>query len=304
MTFITLHIRRLVTSALVTVAAFVITATPATGAQPTVVATTTILGDVARVIAGPDARVVTLMPVGADPHSWAPSARQAASARGARLLIANGSGLESGMRAFLGSVRDDGVPVLEVAPRAAPRPSPDGEPDPHFWTDPRRMELAARAIADALGDRLSPAAAARVTARATAYRAVLRREDRRIRASLRRVPVAKRVIVTNHHVLGHFAHRYRFRVVGAVIPSTSTLASPSAADLADLVRVIRREGVRAILVDSSSPRALADALADEADTPVRVETLFSESLGPRGSGAATYLGMLRVNTGRIIRAVR
>ncbi len=304
MTFITLHTRRSVAGAAVAIAALALTTAPATGAPPTVVATTTILGDVARVIAGPDARVVTLMPVGADPHSWAPSARQAASVRGARLVIANGSGLEGGMRAFLGSARDDGVPVLEVAPLAAPRAAPDGDPDPHFWTDPRRMELAARAIADAMGDRLSPAAAARVTARATAYRAALRRQDRRIRVDLRGVPVARRVIVTNHHVLGYFAHRYRFRVAGAVIPSTSTLASPSAADLAGLVRVIRREGVRAILVDSSSPRRLADALADEAGTPVRVEALFSESLGPPGSGAATYLGMLRVNSGRIIGAVR
>ncbi len=275
----------------------------ATAAPPTVVATTTILGDVARVIAGPDARVLTLMPVGADPHSWAPSARQAGDLRRARLVVANGSGLEAGMRALLGAARDDGVAVLEVGPRAAPRPGPDGRVDPHFWTDPRRMELAARAIADALGARLDPAAARRVTRRATAYRATLRREDARIRARLRTIPVARRAIVTNHHVLGYFAHRYRFRVVGAVIPSTSTLAAPSAGDLAALVRVIRRERVRAILVDSSSPRRLAEALADEADTPVRVDSLFSESLGPRGSGADTYLGMLRVNTSRIVRAL-
>lgn len=170
-------------------------------------------------------------------------------------------------------------------------------------TDPRRMELAARAIADGLGGRLDPAAARRVARRATAYRRVLRREDARIGARLRGVPAARRAIVTNHHVLGYFAHRYRFRVVGAVIPNTSTLASPSAADLAGLARTIRREGVRAILVDSSSPRRLADVLADEAGVPVRVETIYSESLGPRGSAAATYLGMLRFNVDRIARAI-
>jgi len=218
--------------------------------------------------------------------------------------VANGSGLEAGLRGVLSTVRTDGTPVVEVAPCAAPRPGSGSAPDPHLWTDPRRMELAVRVIADALGPHLDPSAARRVSARATAYRAVLRREDRRIRARLRRIPVKQRVIVTNHHVLGYFAHRYRFRVAGAVIPSTSTLAAPSAADLAGLVGTIRRERVRAILVDSSSPRRLADVLAREANTPVRVEPIHSESLGPRGSTAGTYLGMLRHNTARIIRAIR
>lgn len=268
-------------------------------AAPTVVATTTILGDVTRVIAGEDLRVQTLMPTGADPHAFAPSARQAQALRDASLVVANGAGLESGLRDALESAADDGTPILEVAPRAAPRRGPGGQTDPHFWTDPRRMEMATRPIAEALAARVGPAAAARIRQRAGAYRAVLRREDARTRARLRAIPTARRNLVTNHHVLGYFAHRYGFRVVGAVIPNTSTLASPSAGDLAELAEAIRRARVPAIFVDSSSPRRLAEALADEVDLRVRVVALFSESLGPPGSGAQTYLGMIRVNAGRI-----
>jgi len=276
---------------------------PPAAASPTVVATTTILGDVTRVLAGRDASVVTVMPVGADPHAFAPSARQAASLRSASLVVANGAGLEGGLRRVLEAARDDGARILEVAPHAALRPGPDGDPDPHFWTDPRRMELATRAIAAALASRLEPSAAAAVRRRAAAYRAVLRREDARTRKRLRTVPAARRNLVTNHHVLGYFAHRYRFRVVGAVIPNLSTLASPSARDLAKLAAAIRRARVPAIFVDSSSPTRLADALAEEADVHVDVVTLYSESLGPPSSGAGTYLGMLRVNADRIARAV-
>lgn len=268
-------------------------------AAPTVVATTTILGDVTRVIAADDARVQTLMPTGADPHAFEPSARQAESLRDATLVIANGAGLESGLRKTLESAAEDGTPILEVAPRTAPRAGPDGRPDPHFWTDPRRMEIATRSIADALAARVGPAAGTRIKERARTYRATLRREDARIRARLRFIPTAKRNLVTNHHVLGYFAHRYGFRVVGAVIPNTSTLASPSVGDLAKLAEAIRRARVPAIFVDSSSPRRLAEALAKESDVRVRVISLFSESLGPRGSGANTYLGMIRVNAGRI-----
>ena len=272
-------------------------------AAPTVVATTTILGDVTRVVAGGDVRVQTLMPRGADPHAFEPSARQGESLRRAALVVANGAGLESGLRRTLASAADDGTPILEVAPRAAPRPGPDGRVDPHFWTDPLRMERAVRHIADALAARVAPAAAARIRARATAYRSVLRREDARTRARLRGVPAGRRNLVTNHHVLGYFAHRYGFRVVGAVIPTTTTLASPSAGDLADLARIIRRARVPAIFVDSSSPTRLAQVLADEAGVRVRVVALFSESLGPAGSGAGTYLGMLRVNADRIARGM-
>lgn len=306
MNLITLHTQRRlrapVAAALALFASALATA-PARGAPTTVVATTTILGDLTRVVAGPDARVVTLMPPGADPHQWEPSARQAGVLRSAELVVANGLGLESGLRSVLAAAREDGARVLEVAPHCSPLPGPGGGLDPHVWTDPRRMELAARVIADALGARLDPAAARRVARRATAYRRVLRREDARVRARLARVPAGRRAIVTNHHVLGYFAHRYRFRVVGAVIPNTSTLASPSARDLAALARTIRRERVRAILVDSSSPRRLADALAGEAELPVRVETIYSESLGPPGSPAATYLGMVRFNADRIAGAV-
>lgn len=269
-----------------------------------VVATTTILGDVTRAVAGPDATVVTLMPPGADPHQFAPSARQAAELRRADLVVANGSGLESGLASVLSSARDDGARIVEVAPAAAPRRAPGGAVDPHFWTDPRRMELGVRAIASALVERLPADPAAAVARRSRAYRARLIAEDAAIVRRLRSIPRARRVLVTNHHVLGYFAHRYRFRVVGAIIPSTSTLATASAADLAELTAVIRRHRVPAIFVDSSSPRALADSLAREAGVHVRVVTLWSESLGPRGSGADTYLRMLRVNAARIAAALR
>ena len=268
-----------------------------------VVATTSILGDVATRVGGPDATVRTLIPVGADPHVYAPSARDAAALRQADVVVANGLGLESGLQSLLRSARSDGANVVEVGPAARPRNGPDGRRDPHFWTDPRRMELAAQAIARALAARADPATGRRIGLRGRAFRAALVREDGRVRREVARVPAGRRVLVTNHHVLGYFAHRYGFRVVGAIIPSTSTLATASAADIATLARTIRRHRVPAIFVDSTSPRRLADVLAREAGLNTRIVSLYSESLGPRGSGAESYLGMIRVNTRRIVDAL-
>lgn len=113
------------------------------------------------------------------------------------------------------------------------------------------------------------------------------------------LPEERRALVTNHHVFGYLAERFDFAVVGAVIPGGTTLAAPSASDLADLVGAVEETGVPTIFAESSSPDRLVRALASEADVRVDVVELFTESLtGPDG-GAPDYLTMMRVNTERI-----
>jgi zinc/manganese transport system substrate-binding protein len=115
-------------------------------------------------------------------------------------------------------------------------------------------------------------------------------------------PVDRR-LVTNHHVLAYFAERFGFEVVGAVLPSASTLASPSASDLEDLAALVRDTGVRAIFADTSHPRRLADVLAAASGVDVAVVPLHTESLGPPGSGADTYLGLLDTDTDLVVAAL-
>lgn len=94
--------------------------------------------------------------------------------------------------------------------------------------------------------------------------------------------------MTNHHVFGYLADRFDFDVVGTVIPGGTTLAAPSASDLADLVDAIEETGVRAIFAESSSPDRLAQALASEANVQVEVIELFTESLtGPDEAAPTT-----------------
>jgi zinc/manganese transport system substrate-binding protein len=116
------------------------------------------------------------------------------------------------------------------------------------------------------------------------------------------IPAEDRVLVTNHEVFGYFADRYDFDVLGVIIPGGSTLAEPSAEDLADLAREIDERGVPAIFAETSSPTRLADALAAEG-TDVEVVELYSESLGEPGSPGDTYTGMVRTNAERIAAAL-
>lgn len=119
--------------------------------------------------------------------------------------------------------------------------------------------------------------------------------DAEITSILAVIPPERRVLVTNHHVFNYFAERYDFRIIGVVLPGGATLASPSAADLVDLVEAINEAGVTTLFADASSPTRLIDVLASEVGRDVHVMSLWTESLGPLGSGAETYDEMMRSN---------
>lgn len=269
-----------------------------------IVVTTNILGDVTREIAGDEADVTVLMQPGADPHSFAISARESAVVEQAGLLVHNGLGLEEGVQRNVDAAVESGVPTTAVAEQVEPvrfsGGDADGEADPHFWTDPQRMRTAVEHIRDRIVSDVDGIDEQAVRDNAAAYLAKLDELDGWMNRRFDRIPDGQRTLVTNHHVFGYLAQRYDFTVLGAVIPSGTTLASPSASDLEDLAGTVREAGVRAIFADSSQPDRLARVLADQAGVDVRVRSLFSESLTGADGGAPTYLAMMRANTNAIV----
>jgi zinc/manganese transport system substrate-binding protein len=173
-----------------------------------------------------------------------------------------------------------------------------GMPDPHFWTDPARMIDVVDALAPELAG-LPGVDADDVEAATDAYRAELESLAADMTAAFAAIPEARRALVTNHHVFGYLAERFDFEIVGAVIPGGTTLAAPSASDLAGLVTAIEQAGVPTVFAESSSPDRLMRALADEADVHIDIVELHTESLTAPGEGAEDYLTMMRVNTERI-----
>lgn len=259
------------------------------GGRSQIVVTTSILGDIVRNVVGDHADVDVVMPAGADPHDFEPSARQVEAMGDADLLVVNGAGFEAGLVSVIEAAEDAGTDVFTAADHVELREL-EGEADAHIWTDPSNMV----AVVEALGEVLPDAADG-----AARYAQELRALDAEIESLVAAVPSEQRVLVTNHEVLGYFADRYGFDVVGTVIPSASTVAEASAADLEALADLIRAEGVPAIFAETSSSSALADALADEVGE-VEVIELFAESLGEPGSDADTYIAMQRTNAERIV----
>jgi zinc/manganese transport system substrate-binding protein len=310
------------------------TAAPDTAAElPTIVVTTNILGDIVTQAVGDLAAVEVIMPVGSDPHDFSPSARQAESMENADLLVVNGAGFEEGMVGIIEQVESTGTRVFEFADHIELLEfdgdhghSDDGHSDdehsdddhsdddhsdddhsdddhsddehsggdPHIWTDPARMITAVEAFGEEFAT-IDGIDAAAVEAQVQAYVDELKALDADMEQTLSAIPAENRVLVTNHEVFGYFADRFQFEVVGAVVPSLTTSAEPSTAEVEALVQLIEQEQIPAIFADTSSPTRLAEAIASSADNDVEVVVLYSESLGEPGSGAETYIGMMSTN---------
>ena len=275
--------------------------------RPSIVVTTNILGDVVGEVVGELADVEVVMPLGADPHDFAPSAKQAEAMENADLLVVNGAGFEEGMDGVIDSVVDGGTTLyafadsIDLLEGAAPDHD-HGAFDPHLWTDPARMVDGVRGLGAELAA-VEGIDSEAFDAQLNAYIGRLEALDAEIETALRAVPADDRVLVTNHEVFRYFADRYGFEIVGAVVPSLSTNAETSSRELEDLAAIITAEGIPAIFAETTQSTDLADALADEVGGEVAVVELFTESLGEPGSGAETYIDLMGTNAERIVAAL-
>jgi zinc/manganese transport system substrate-binding protein len=292
-------------------------------APVTLVVTTSILGDVVAQLVGELGTVRVLIGPGVDPHGYEPSAADAAAMRDADLVVANGLGLEEGLVSVLDAAVADGVRVLMLADQLDPIPfakaedghdhghthghahdddddhddaHDHGEGDPHFWWDPTRMARAVGLIATALADvRPEVDWSARAAASAVELAAV----DAELTALFAMIPAERRRIITNHDSLGYLADRYGFEVIATVIPGATTSAATNPRDFARLVDLVVAEGVRVVFAENTDSTVLAEQLRSEAvrrgDVTIDVVRLYTDALGEPGSGAETYVGMLRTS---------
>jgi manganese/iron transport system substrate-binding protein len=282
------------------------------------VATTTIVGDVVSQIGGDHLNLVTLLPAGADPHSFQPTPQDITRVADADLVFINGLGLEEFMEALIenagGEARvisvSDGIEPLEGSEEHEGEESdPEHEDedhehegqDPHVWTDPNNVQVWAENIAAALSE-ADPQNSGVYESNGLAYRQQLQELDGWIRTQVAQVPESSRKLVSDHSVFAYFAGRYGFEQIGAVIPSFSTLAEPSARELAALEDSIRSQGVKAIFVGDTVNPSLSQRIAE--DTGVQLVSVLTGSLtGPEGH-APTYLDFIRYNVNAITSALK
>lgn len=296
---------------------------PAAGAAqpgiPRVLAVESFLADITQHVAGDRLVVETLMPLGLDPHAYEPAPQDVARVAAAGVLIVNGAGFEEWLAELLDNAGGERR-VIEASAGLTPRtPGADeaaaheGEEeaanadhghavDPHFWLDPTLAVRYVENIRDGLSA-ADPEGSETYAANAAAYIAQLNELDAAIRAEIEQIPAPRRLLVTNHESLGYYADRYGLRIVGAVVPSSSSSASPSAQQLAQLADLIRSSGAPAIFLETGSNPELAEQLHDETGIVV-VTGLYTHSLTPAGGEAPSYVEMMRRNTQKIVDALK
>lgn len=261
------------------------------GADVSVVATTTQAGDLVRNVGGARVEVATILEPEADPHDYEPRPSDAADLADAAVVFRSGGELDEWLGELIDSAGADGAQVtLLDHVRARGR-------DPHWWHDPRNAVLATGVIRDALSE-ADPAGRATYERNARRYIQRLREVDRDVEACIAKLPEEKRKIVTTHDSLSYFADRYGLQVIGAVIPSLSTQAQPSAKDINALVDQVEEERVEAIFPESALTDELERAVSREAGADVG-EPLFTDSLSPEGTPASSYIGSMRENARRL-----
>jgi ABC-type Zn uptake system ZnuABC Zn-binding protein ZnuA len=276
-----------------------------------VVATTSIVGDVLSNVGGADIDLRVMVPAGGDPHEFAPAPADLRSVQRAQVVFVSGLGLEQAILpdlAAAGNARlvsiSEGIEPLAFGQDAGEssrvQAGAVAATDPHVWMDPANVERWAQNAADALS-RLDPASGPEYQERASAYIDRLRELDRWIGEQTQQLDPSQRLLVTDHYTLGYYAQRYQFQVVGAIIPSASSMAEPAPRALADLQDKIRNLSVPAIFVENDLHPASFDTLAN--DVGAEIVPIYVGALTSATGPAPTYLDLMRTDTRRIVEAL-
>jgi len=275
-----------------------------------------LLAEFAMRVAGDDASVTSIVPLGVDEHSFTPPTSAARDITEADLLLVNGYGLEEGLLTLITTNAREGVPVIPAARGLVPLEGEnhdhdgDGEQDhaaedhddeapagldplvfaegdPHFWLDVANAIAYVNTIRDGL-IQVDAEHEAGYTERAAALVEELQALDTEVRETVAVIPTEARRIVVFHDAFEYFAHAYDFEVFESVAPANPNQAA-SAQEIAGIIRSVREAGVPALYAEPQFSAQTLEAIA--AETGARVLTLYSIP----AQAASTYAEMMRTN---------
>lgn len=272
-----------------------------------VITSFSILSDLTRQVAGDAISVEALVGPDADVHIYEPRPKDLRDLMQANLLVVNGLGLEGWMDRLVVAAGFKGQTVVaatKVAPRTMQKAGQEAgggvSVDPHAWQDPDNAILYVRAIAAGLTT-VDPANAGRYGDNANRYAAQIAATQSWMQEQLAPIPADQRRIITTHDAFGYYGARFSIEFLSA--EGISTELEPSAKAIVQLIAQIKREHVRAVFIENMTSPRLAKMLARETGA-VLGGTVYSDALSPAGGPAATYIDLLRYNTGLFARAMR
>ncbi|MBN4664179.1 zinc ABC transporter substrate-binding protein [Pandoraea nosoerga] len=260
-----------------------------------------ILSDIVKVVGGDRVDVTTLVGPDQDTHVYEPTPADVARISGTKLFFVNGLGFEGWLPRLIKSSHYAGT-LVTVTRGLKPRTMLDEGrtvADPHMFQDPERVKTMVDNIAAALSQ-ADPAGRAYYAERAKNYRGAL--DDLITWANKQLAPIApaRRVVLTSHDAFGYLGQRFGIRFVAP--EGVSTESEASARDVANLIRVIRRTGIRAVFMENISNPRLIQRIAHDAKVTVDGK-LYSDALS-QNPEASTYLQLFQHNIRAIAAAMK
>ncbi|CAM8645183.1 LraI ABC-type metal ion transport system, periplasmic component/surface adhesin [Comamonadaceae bacterium] len=276
-----------------------------------VTASFSILGDLVRVVGGDRVAVTTLVGANEDAHVFEAKPSDAKTLLASKLVVLNGLGFEPWAGKLLKSSGYKGETVTAakgVKARAMQEEKGHGahaghaheEMDPHAWQNPNHVAQYVRNIAAALG-KVDAAGAATYQANAEAYVKELQALDAWAQAQIATIPADKRKVITSHDAFGYFAAQYGVKFLAP--QGVNTEAEPSAKQVAQLIKQMQREKIRAVFVENMSNPKLIAQLSKDAGATLGA-SLYADALSTADQPGATYLQMMRHNVTQLVAGMK
>ncbi len=268
--------------------------------KKTVVATASMMADMAKNIAGGMVNVECIVPIGGDPHLHEPTPRDAQMVNRADLIIKNGLTFEGWLNEL---IENSGTKAktIRVTEGIQPIQSVEYEnsADPHAWMDASLGLTYIKNIKEALSE-LDPDNADIYTFNYGVYKKQLEDLDQYIKTEIQKIPTQKRVLITSHDAFQYYGRAYGIRL--EAILGTSTDAEAQTSDIIRLNKVIKSNNVPALFIESTINPKLLKQLAKDNDIEIGGQ-LYADSIGDEESPAPTYIDMLKHNTDVMVAAL-
>jgi len=272
----------------------------ATAEKPKVLASCSMLYDMAKQIGGDVVDVDMIVPIGGDPHLHEPTPRDAKIVGEADLILLNGLTFEGWIDKLVeNSGTDADVVTVTKGVNVIASEAYKNAADPHAWMDASNGVVYSKNIMDALV-KLVPGEKAKLEASAQKYMKQLEELDRYITEQINTIPEKKRVLITSHDAFAYYGKKYGIRL--EAIMGISTEADVQTSDIMRVSKMIKENAIPAVFVESTINPKLMNQISK--DTGVKIGgKLFADSLGDATSGASTYIDMLKQNTDVIVKAL-
>lgn len=296
--------RMLLSAALAAFIAMPAAAQDARAPKLNAVATTSIIADLVRNVGGDRIEVRALVGANGDAHVYAPTPGDAKEIAAAKVVFVNGLGLE-GWLTRLVTASGTKAPMVVVTKGITPiRMADEAHPgrtviDPHAWQSVADAKIYVANIRDGL-DAVDPAGKAVYDANAQAYLVKLDDLEKDVRTAIAGIPAERRKIITTHDAFGYFGVAYGMSFIAP--EGLSTDSEPSAKDVANIIRQIRKQKIPAVFLENVTDPRLMEQIARETGAAVGGK-VYSDALSEPSGPAATYIDMMRHNVREFAKAL-